>query len=174
MTEGERRSVITRWDVDGEPVQLRGRIDRIDQHESGTYAILDYKSSEEGRTPREVHVRGAGRGPAGPEHWQDLQLPLYRHLAAELGLTSPVKLGFVTLPRALDQGGFLLADWTVDELLAADEAARGVIRKIRGGEFWEPEELDAGLDPGLDRICQVRVFDRQLESRVVEGAGIEP
>ncbi len=124
MTEGQRRTVATRWPVDDAFIHLRGRIDRIDQHDSGQYAILDYKSSEEGKSPRAVHASGSGRGPVGVEHWCDLQLPLYRHLAAELGLQGEPKLGFITLPRDLANTGFRIADWTRQELTTADEAAR--------------------------------------------------
>jgi hypothetical protein len=163
MTEGERRTVTTDWPVDDQPFRLKGRIDRIDQHEhTGRYAILDYKSSEQGRPPHSVHLAGAGRGPIQPEHWRDLQLPLYRHLAVQLGLPVDSQLGFVLLPRNLEDTGFALADWTEQELATADEAARRVVRKIRQGEFWAPAELGRGFDAGLDRICQVGVFARKL------------
>jgi hypothetical protein len=155
--------VTTDWPVDDQPFQLRGRIDRIDQHEhTGQYAILDYKSSEQGRPPRSVHLEGAGRGPIAPEHWRDLQLPLYRHLAVELGLPVDSQLGYVLLPRNLDDTAFALAGWTEQELATADEAARRVVRKIRDGEFWEPADLGPGFDAGLDRICQVGVFDGKI------------
>jgi hypothetical protein len=163
MTEGQSRTVTSTWDVDDVPLRLRGRIDRIDRHErTGQYMILDYKSSEEGRTPRGAHNLSKKRTATKPDQWQDLQLPLYRHLAVELGMTGAFGLGFVTLPRALDKGGFALADWTAEELSAADEAARRVVRAIRARRFWPPRESAGGWDGGLDRICQVGVFDRQL------------
>ena len=87
------------------------------------YAILDYKSSEEGRSPRAAHMVGAGRGPVGPEHWQDLQLPLYRHLVADLGLEGEPQLGFVTL--AADAGENRLSTGRLD--------ASGVVGGRRSG-----------------------------------------
>jgi ATP-dependent helicase/nuclease subunit B len=165
MTEGQRQTVTTKWRVDGQPVWLRGRIDRIDQHEeSGEYAILDYKSSEEGHSPRAIHLAGTRGGIVEPEHWQDLQLPLYRHLVAELRLEREPRLGFVTLPRALQNTGFQLADWTRQELATADEAACEVVRRLRKGIFWPPADGAKSFDAGLDRICQIDVFDRQLEA----------
>ena len=62
------------FEVDGQPFYLRGRIDRIDVHrDTGDRLIVDYKSSDSGHTPEQVHQRSGA--------WIDLQLPLYRHLA---------------------------------------------------------------------------------------------
>ncbi len=52
----------------GTSVILRGRIDRID-HKEGTWAILDYKTGDQAKSPQETHLK-AGK-------WIDLQLPLY-------------------------------------------------------------------------------------------------
>jgi hypothetical protein len=164
MTEGERKAIEAQWNVDDQSICLRGRVDRIDQHESGKYAILDYKSSEQGDAPTKVHHPGAGRRPPRVEDWQDLQLPMYRHLAPELGLSGSIELGYITLPRSRAQAGFKVATWTPDDLATADEAARRVIRALRERQFWEPKHFEAGFDVGVDRICQVRVFDRQLAS----------
>ncbi len=163
VTEGERRATSAAWPVDGEPFGLRGRIDRVDWHpDRQVYAILDYKSSDQGSRPRASH-HGGVRKPLRAQDWSDLQLPLYRHLAEEWGLTGPVELGYITLPRQANEAGFHLAAWTPEELQAADEAAREVIRRIRRGEFWPPQETTGGFDPGVDRICQADVFDRHWE-----------
>jgi ATP-dependent helicase/nuclease subunit B len=120
------------FDVDGSPMMLRGKIDRIDRHEpTGRMAILDYKTGESAADPKATH--GPGRGGV----WKDLQLPLYRHLAAELDLGEEVTLGYVVLPSSPSEVGLRAADWTKDQLLEADEAARDVVRLIRGGEYFE-------------------------------------
>src|SRR5690606_35854101 len=65
------------FDVDGRPVLLRGRIDRIDRNErTGEWAVFDYKTSDTGQPPEKTHRRGRGK----ERRWVDLQLPLYRHL----------------------------------------------------------------------------------------------
>ena len=65
------------FDVDGQPFFLTGRIDRIDQHEvSGAWAIWDYKTSDSGYPPERTHRKR--------DEWIDLQLPLYRYLAAHV------------------------------------------------------------------------------------------
>ncbi len=79
----------------GTLVQLQGRMDRVDQHrETGAWVIFDYKTGDSIQDPRKTHGR--------PGEWRDLQLPLYRHLAAETldvegdvgaGLHCPLQVG---------------------------------------------------------------------------------
>lgn len=125
-------------DVDGQPMFLRGKIDRIDRHESGAVAIIDYKTGDQKNDPVRAHKAG--------NRWVDLQLPLYRHLAAELDLPDQLHLAYIILPRDTGKAALLTADWTPDELLDADEAAREVVRSIRRGEFdlLGDEEDDGG------------------------------
>ncbi|HEX5498580.1 MAG TPA: PD-(D/E)XK nuclease family protein, partial [Thermomicrobiales bacterium] len=55
--------------VDGEPMFLRARIDRIDVNEiTGRSVIFDYKTSDRGKPPDETH--------RAKDQWIDLQLPL--------------------------------------------------------------------------------------------------
>ena len=118
-----------RLDVDGAPVLLRGRIDRVDRNEStGERIVFDYKSSEKALGPEAAHRSGGD--------WVDLQLPLYRHLvrAAPLGLAD-VRLGYIGLPREAAGSGARIAAWTAGDLASADEKARWVVRRIREGAF---------------------------------------
>ncbi|MGH7138716.1 MAG: PD-(D/E)XK nuclease family protein, partial [Pirellulales bacterium] len=127
--------------VDGKPMYLRGRIDRIDRNErDGRCVIFDYKTSEKGEAPNATHRRKDGT-------WVDLQLPLYRHLAREVKIESEnIGLGYILLPKSLSAVKDELAPWQPGDLLSADEAAREVIRKIRNQEFWPPSELDSHFD----------------------------
>ena len=138
------------FEVDGTDILLRGRIDRIDHHAaSGRWALLDYKTSEKADPPEKMHRRG----PRGARTWQDLQLPLYRHLlagipgpdgsplvpAAEQGM---VDLGYVLLPRTLADTGASMASWTEEDLDVADETARQVVRLLRKGVFlFDPDAV---------------------------------
>jgi len=80
------------FEVDGDPFGLIGRIDRIDVHSAtGETVIFDYKTSDAGDSPEKTHQQSGA--------WVDLQLPLYRHLAASIGITEPVRLGFIALPK---------------------------------------------------------------------------
>jgi ATP-dependent helicase/nuclease subunit B len=131
--------------VDGEPMSLRGRIDRIDVHGSGKRVLFDYKTSDTARGPDRTHRRD-GR-------WVDLQLPLYRRLAAGLGIGGELALGYVVLPKDAARTGHLLAEWTEAELAEAEAAAADVIRKVRAEKFWPPASPPpAGFEP-LAAIC---------------------
>lgn len=137
-------------DVDGQPLYLRGKIDRIDRHESGAVAIIDYKTGDEKKDPGMAHRSG--------NRWIDLQLPLYRHLAAELDLADQLHLAYIVMPRDRDEARFLAADWTPDDLRDADEAARDVVRCIRRGEFGlSGDERDDG--GSIARLMGVGVRD---------------
>ncbi len=155
-TEGEgREHTDAVLDVDGQPMILRGRIDRIDVHrETGQRAILDYKSSDTPKTPEKAHQRG--------DEWTDLQLPLYRHLARSLGITGPVQLGYVLLPKDVDKVEFCMAQWTNDQLAAADEIARQVVRDIRKELFWPPTDPPPDFSEEFAAVCQDGVFEKRL------------
>jgi len=109
---------------------IRGKIDRIDRHDDGSVAILDYKTGDNGEKPEKTH--------GGRDKWRDLQLPLYRHLAAELGLPSDpnkLSLGYVTLPRQGAGEYFLKASWRRDDLDNADAKAREVATRVHERDF---------------------------------------
>ncbi|MCB9844507.1 MAG: PD-(D/E)XK nuclease family protein [Phycisphaeraceae bacterium] len=126
-------------DVEGSRQWLTGTIDRIERHETrGTYAILDFKTGTRPTNPDNVHRR-AGR-------WVSLQLPLYRHLAAPLGIGEEPLLAFVCAGSADEQIDTVDAEWTPRELAAADEAARAVVRGVREHQFSEIGDLSAAPD----------------------------
>ena len=140
---------------DGRTVQIHGQIDRIDRHRGDhTWAILDYKTGEQRRAPREVHF---SKG-----QWVDLQLPLYRLLAEPHGVTGDVQLGYISIPRDNDRLECLLADWTEGELAAAEEVARQTASQILDREFWRELERPTISQPELAPICQDGVLDREV------------
>jgi len=137
-------------DVDGTPMRLSARIDRIDHHpETGRWQVLDYKTSTRGKTPEQSH-RTAGE-------WVDLQLPLYRHLLGEvpgIGDHNLVDVGYFNVPARVEEIGIQTADWTSADYDAADAAAREVVRQVRAGAFWPPSEGAERSFPEFDAICQ--------------------
>ncbi len=158
----EREHTDAVLDVDGRPFVLRGRIDRIDvQRDTGQRAILDYKSSDTAKTPEKAHRRGG--------EWVDLQLPLYRHLARSLGIEGPVQLGYVLLPKDVDKVEFCMAQWADEDLAAADEVARQVVRDIREQKFWPPTDPAPDFSEDLAAICQDKVFEKTVPRKIEDG-----
>jgi ATP-dependent helicase/nuclease subunit B len=144
--------------VDDLPFLLRGRIDRVDVHrDTGEIAVLDYKTSDLAKTPDAVHRRS--------RQWVDLQLPLYRHLVASLGISRPVRLGYLLLPRDLSSIDVAFAPWTPEELHQADEVARSVVRAVRQQQFWPPADPPPDFAEDFAPICQDSVFDRPQINR---------
>lgn len=133
-------------DVDGTPIAVRGRIDRIDRHATLGWAVLDYKTGEKASDPDKAHRRRDGS-------WSDLQLPLYRLLTRELGMDEVPQLGYVSVGKDETQIGFhLVEDWTEDIVEAGLTEARRVVRCIREGRF---EDMGRRLpyEPLLRAIC---------------------
>jgi ATP-dependent helicase/nuclease subunit B len=118
-------------EVDGSALEVSGKIDRIDRHPDGRWAILDYKTGDRRRTPREAHQKRDGS-------WMDLQLPLYRLLARGLGFSGEPELGYAWVGKEELDTGFFFDRFAPAELDEALELARDVVRKVRLGAFEEP------------------------------------
>ncbi len=145
---------------EGDSVELRGRIDRIDQRgNSDEWVIFDYKTSDSAKRPDETHIKGQRN--LGPDRWVDLQLPLYRHLARSLPTDcgQNYKVGYILLPGDVSKIGDEIAKWSADDLQEADDLARDVARHIVAKQFWPPKSVDY---PSFARICQDAVFDREV------------
>ncbi len=136
--------------VDGQPMFLRGRIDRIDFNPTtGQYVVFDYKTADAPKTPEQAHRVGRG----SEKQWVDLQLPLYRHLLPALEIPSNARLGYILLPKDPGSTGEALAEWTEEELQSADEVAAEVVRKVRNEEFWPPAAGPVEEFPEFAAIC---------------------
>lgn len=145
--------------VDGENFVVHGKIDRVDQHEkTGQVAVWDYKSSDRGDDPGKAHYMPRKK------EWKNLQLPLYRHLVKEVAAVAGadfdnIIMGYVLLPKKLDEVGFVAADWDRPLLLTADEKAREIIRQLRKAVFWPPEGTPPQYSGDFAGICQDNVFE---------------
>jgi len=130
-------------DVDGTPIRLSGRIDRIDRHADGRFAILDYKTGNS--LPRFGAAYDAKGGV-----WRDPQLPLYRLLAAELapGIAHGENVDFGWFCLGKDAANTAVVDhegsrrWSPADLLRADAQAREIVRAIRAQAFDEVGSFD--------------------------------
>jgi ATP-dependent helicase/nuclease subunit B len=149
---------------DDQQVAIRGRIDRIDFHEEREeWMVLDYKSSDRGRKPRETHNKG--------DDWVDLQLPLYRHLAMTLGIVpsiQSIQTGYIVLPKDTSKIDLLPSDWTEEELRSADERAAEVARAILDEQFWPPAPNPPRFEDDYSGICQDSVLQLGRPPEVME------
>lgn len=148
-------------DVPGQAdMPLRGKVDRVDfNSRTGEWMILDYKTSDAGHGPLRKHHGSERIG----EEWLDLQLPLYRHLARTLGIEGTVRLGYVLLPKHPPERAFALAEWSDDQLAAAIDKAREVVREIRAGTFAPNGDYHGDFDE-FARICQTMAFRDESEN----------
>jgi ATP-dependent helicase/DNAse subunit B len=171
-------------DVPGEdPMPLRARIDRIDEHPAtGRWRVIDYKTGERGDDPIRTH-HAAVKLPdtvVGLQ-WRDLQLPLYHLLVTQseqLRLPkSSIELGYIVLPKQSDGARWHIAPWTMAHLQHGLDAARQVVRDIRAavrsGKFNMNRDIDSRFDD-FARICQTTAFsapDGDVESEPANGFG---
>jgi hypothetical protein len=156
FVEAPQSSTQVPFPVDrGRTIGLRGRIDRIDRHrQTGQWALLDYKSGDSYKEPENDH-RQKGE-------WSNLQLPLYRHLAAQLGVSGEIALGYITVPKDTGEIEARIADWTAEDLSSADRKARDVAAGILDGCFWPPRYPPPQYADDLAAICQDNVSERRL------------
>jgi hypothetical protein len=145
-------------DVDGTPIELSGTLDRIDRHPDGRWAILDYKTGDRKKSPRDAHRRKDKE-----KSWIDLQLPLYRLLARGLGFSGEPELGYAWIAKESHETGFFWGDFEPLELDQALEVARRVVRLVRAGQFTEPGR--APYDEILKAIFGLATLGSEGEER---------
>jgi ATP-dependent helicase/nuclease subunit B len=154
MVEQPEGNVPVPFPIDGgRSIWLRGRIDRIDRHADGRWALLDYKSGEKGEPPEKTH-RCSGE-------WVDLQLPLYRHLARSLSVEGDVLLGYITLPADVVEVKDQMAHWSAAELDDAEARAREIAGKILDEVFLPLNGDDPPNLADYASICQEGVLGRE-------------
>lgn len=142
--------------VDGKPMYLKARLDRVDRHDlDGRHVIFDYKTADSGDPPDKTHRAGG--------EWIDLQLPLYRHLASALGIDGPLELGYIVLPKDIKKITGHVAEWTADDLRAADERAYEVVRGIWSQTFLPMKKPPPAFSQEFAAICLDGQFGAMTE-----------
>ncbi|HEX5446358.1 MAG TPA: PD-(D/E)XK nuclease family protein [Pirellulales bacterium] len=142
--------------VDGKPMFLKARLDRVDRNDlDGRYVIFDYKTSDSGDPPEKTHrVKG---------EWVDLQLPLYRHLASAIGIGDSPALGYIVLPKDLKKITGHLAAWDQAELDSADTIAKEVVRGIWSQKFLPMKQPPPRFSEEFAAICLDEQFGVSTE-----------
>ncbi|QDT12302.1 PD-(D/E)XK nuclease family protein [Stieleria marina] len=142
----------------GKSMGIRGRFDRIDYHpDTGRWAILDYKTH--GHKPEKKHLKKTDDG----DEWIDLQLPLYRLMVPFLGIDAPasdVELGYFNISEKEEETKINIANFSDEQLDAADEVVHEIIRSIHAGKF-DPTGDRVQYDD-YDMILQTSITQRQL------------
>jgi ATP-dependent helicase/nuclease subunit B len=133
--EDEKASI----EVDRKPMSLRGRIDRIDRHDDGRWAIIDYKTH--GHPPRKKHLYYEH----DVIHWTDLQLPLYqkliRFVIGESVKTEQVSLSYFNIGDNQQQTKINDADFTPEEFASANNEIARIVQGIRRGDFAPADDV---------------------------------
>lgn len=119
--------------VDGRPMGLRGRFDRIDHHpQTGRWAILDYKTH--GHKPEKKHLKGKG----AEAEWIDLQLPLYRMMIPFLRIDAnpaDVQLGYFNISEKDEETNINIAQFEEAMMQKALRLIEDCIRRILDQQF---------------------------------------
>ena len=173
----DARTLETPFEVDGVEIIIAGRIDRVDHHAGqDRWAILDYKTSDEHKSPEVVHRTKRDR------RWVDLQLPLYRCLVPGLRKVDGSRLipegidpelGFILLSRDLGASCCEIADWGPDDLEEANEVARNIVRELRGGEVAFNGTLPGYPDDPMAALLGARQLAAAQAEDIAEGAAEE-
>ncbi|MDR3710158.1 MAG: PD-(D/E)XK nuclease family protein [Capsulimonadaceae bacterium] len=155
--------------VSGGSILVEGRIDRVDRHrETGQHRILDYKISDARPDPEKRHRKRKNQ-------WIDLQLPLYRRMAASVGVTGATEVGFVGRGQQENDITLMLAAWTEDDFASAYACADQVAQAIHDQVFWPPSANPPPFADGFEAICRDRNPERartiEALSRALAGAG---
>jgi hypothetical protein len=148
---------------------LIGRIDRIDYHPKQGYRILDYKTADRAKTPKQTHLR---QDETGHPQWIDLQLPLYSVLARSIDCAEPLELGYFNLPKEPRYLDVSLADWDAERLQEAMHWRDWVIQQIRAGIFWPPGDPPTFTD-AFARLCSDATVHRAALIEASEGKKLE-
>jgi len=141
------REIPCEREVNG--VKITGILDRLDEHPSLGWRIVDYKTSDSPSSPKDAHL-----GTRKSEHqtlwtedengrakqWTDLQLPLYRWLAGTREECPPgtaLQVAYFQLPKAVNETA--LVSWEQEPALAdsALAALDFIVNQIRN-EVWGP------------------------------------
>jgi ATP-dependent helicase/nuclease subunit B len=135
---------------------LTGTMDRVEVHDELGLRILDYKTFATAKTPEETHFeaprervglpeasieRLSAKGKLRPRSWSDLQLPLYRRLAAEIWpehAAQRIEVGYILLPADPEgtQITFLALDDEAQQ--SAEKCASAIASRVARGVYWPP------------------------------------
>jgi hypothetical protein len=145
------------WKIGDQSFEIVGKIDRIDRSPEGKFAVWDYKTSDAATKVDPAH-RYQG-------NWIDLQLPLYRHLLVQefpeaRNVFAEIQMGYVLLPKRLNDIAFNQAEWSTAELDESDQLAVAVMQNILEQKFWPPQLDPPEFSQEFSDICQDEAMEK--------------
>lgn len=150
--EAAERKLEVMEDLPAGSIRLHGRVDRMDRHDTLGLRIIDFKTGDEAKTPRQTHLR--------KKEWVDLQLPLYVRLAWSAGAAQAgdrVEAGYLLLDAG--GAGWVEADFTPEEEEHAVAVAMDLLERILRQQFPVGEVPD--FDDGLGTLLCDGAADRE-------------
>ncbi len=156
---------------DGNTVEIRGRIDRIDFHApTGQWRVIDYKTGAKPIEPDKAHFtkttartsrnRDFACSPDGSTRWKGLQFPLYRWLLDQPGQEllpdwkagTPADFHYFFLPEDPTQAGISSA-FPEEKLPEGLEMAALIAQRILSGKFADNPDSLTQEDPIFRALC---------------------
>lgn len=150
-TEGWKIIEIEKaFEIELEGITLTGKIDRIDLHESGAIRVLDYKTSQNAKVVKTMHLAGTRSTPPAHlegveeiitpngERWTNVQVPLYAAALDRVDEVGYFALGETEAAVKLS----LWEDFGDVEKESALKCSAWVLKQIREQVFWPPAEKE--------------------------------
>ena len=157
-------------DLDG--IQVRGQVDRIEEHRDGRRRILDYKTTAEAKKVEGAHRKQVNARTNLPPHlegvdavltlngkkrWTNLQVALY---SAALGDVD--EIGYFALGATEGDVGLRLWEgYEKSDEESALRCARWVVEQVKAGVFWPPASRVEYDD--LEVLALGRTLDEVVE-----------
>lgn len=143
--------------VDGTPVTLVGRADRIDRHPDGRWRIVDYKTTLRAKKADNMHYRINGETPDTPD-WIGFQVPIYTWMLSRCHPEHPAEEkitgGYLFLPGREPPAYSAFTDPVSPEATQAD-LRRTLSQMLRIGDLIrEPKIAEGCSDPLLAELIR--------------------
>lgn len=155
---------------DGQTIEIRGRIDRIDFHpKTGQWRVIDYKTGSSPDDPDKAHFTMTKRSSprwdfacsaVGSTRWRSLQFPIYRWLLdhpidevlPDWKAGTPAEFVYFMLPEDPTNAG-ISSTFSENKLAEGMEMAVLTATRILAGEFHHNPDALTQDDPIFRALC---------------------
>ncbi|MEO7932365.1 MAG: PD-(D/E)XK nuclease family protein [Chthoniobacterales bacterium] len=160
------------------PLKLSAQVDRIEQHPEHGWRVMDYKTFSNPDLPEKKHF-----GPPQPDHflpqsqvvfagkaksWIDLQLPLYRHIAALTYESSSIQACYFLLPADPSETQVMPLELDAATHESALTCAEEIATRISRGIFWPPQSPTASWGDALGGLFLNGAVEKCFDANTIE------